>query len=151
MTRPSHLRRETDAESFRRRRDAGFSLTELLVVLAIMALLAGFVGPKVIGYFARAKTQTAASQIEGLRAALDLYLLDVGRYPNAEEGLEALVVAPRRASGWRGPYLQESVVPVDPWGNPYVYEARGGTRPAVLSRGADGAEGGEGDAADIGR
>ncbi|MGF1502961.1 MAG: type II secretion system major pseudopilin GspG [Paracoccaceae bacterium] len=134
----------------RARSDAGFSLTELLVVLAIMALLAGFVGPKVVGYFARAKSQTAASQIEGLRAALDLYLLDVGRYPSTEEGLGALVEAPPRGRGWQGPYLQDTVVPPDPWGNPYVYEARGSARPLVISHGADGATGGEGDAADIG-
>lgn len=133
-----------------RRREAGFSLVELLVVLAILALLAGYVGPQVIGYFGRAKQQTAETQIEGLRAALDLFLLDVGRYPTGPEGLEALVRPPRGAAGWQGPYLQDEAVPADPWGNAYLYAARGDRRPSVRSLGADGVEGGEGDAADLG-
>lgn len=133
----------------RRRRDAGFSLIELLVVLGILALLAGFVGPKVVGYFSRAKSQAAFTQIEGLRAALDLYLLDTGRYPNDREGLQALVAPPQTAANWRGPYLQDAAVPKDPWGNEYLYSTERG-QPQIVSLGADGLKGGEGEAADIG-
>ena len=131
------------------RRDGGFSLIELLVVLGILAMLAGFVGPKVVGYFSRAKAQTAVTQIEGLRAALDLYLLDTGRYPSAREGLAALVDPPQGVANWRGPYLQDTAVPMDPWGNAYLYSTQSG-RPAIVSLGADGLKGGEGEAADIG-
>lgn len=135
----------------RRARDAGFSLIELLVVLGILALLAGVVGPKVIGYFGRAKAQTAITQIEGLRAALDLYLLDTGAYPTAAQGLAALAAAPEGVVGWRGPYLEDGPVPLDPWGNVYGYARPGAGRPSVFSLGADGLEGGAGEAADIGR
>lgn len=132
----------------RRRADGGFSLMELLVVLGILALLAGFVGPRVVGYFARAKGQTAVTQIESLRAALDLFLLDTGRYPNPREGLGALVADPGNLPGWRGPYLAEAL-PVDPWGNPYRYRITREGRVEIASLGADAAEGGEGEAADI--
>lgn len=139
------------AQSRKPTRDAGFSLIELLVVLSILALLAGVVGPKVIGYFGRAKTQTAATQIEGLGAALDLYLLDTGRYPTEREGLAALVSAPGAAAGWRGPYLDDGALPLDPWGNAYRYALVDTGRPRITSLGADGREGGEGEAADIAR
>ncbi len=130
---------------------SGFSLIELLVVLAIMALLAGLVAPKVIGYLGRAKAQTATSQIEGLRGALDLYLLDVGRYPETRAGLGALLSDDGRSPGWNGPYLREPAVPADPWGNAYGYELTKVGEPLVFSLGSDGAPGGEGDAADLGR
>lgn len=139
------------AESRRRPRDAGFSLIELLVVLGILAMLAGVVGPKVIGYFGRAKAQTAVTQIEGLSAALDLYLLDTGSYPTVAQGLTALVAAPSGVAGWQGPYLAEGTLPLDPWGNAYRYVREGAGRPSVRSLGADGLEGGDGEAADIGR
>ncbi|MEM7507902.1 MAG: type II secretion system major pseudopilin GspG [Pseudomonadota bacterium] len=131
------------------RRDAGFSLIELLVVLGILALLAGVVGPKVVGYFGRAKTQTAVTQIEGMRAALDLYLLDMGRYPTAEQGLDALVRAPANALTWNGPYLQDTDVPLDPWGQPYRYVVTQDGQVAIATLGADNQEGGSGEAADI--
>lgn len=134
----------------RRSSEAGFSLIELLVSLGIIAMLAGFVGPQVIGYFSRAKAQTATAQIAGVRAALDLFQLDMGRYPTLNEGLTALVANPAGDPFWRGPYLQDGVLPTDPWGAPYRYEFSTNGRVSVTSFGADGAEGGEGDAADLG-
>ncbi|MEM7270347.1 MAG: type II secretion system major pseudopilin GspG [Pseudomonadota bacterium] len=134
----------------RRTSEAGFSLIEILVSLGIIAMLAGFVGPQVIGYFGRAKVQTAAAQIKGVRAALDLYQLDMGRYPTLNEGLAALVSNPGGDPFWRGPYLQDGVTPVDPWGAPYRYGFSTDGRVSVTSLGSDGAEGGEGDAADLG-
>ncbi|MGF1475498.1 MAG: type II secretion system major pseudopilin GspG [Geminicoccaceae bacterium] len=131
--------------------DTGFSLIELLVVMGILALLAGFIGPQVIGYLGRAKEQTAATQIESLRAALDLYLLDVGRYPDERQGLAPLAENVGNQAGWQGPYLRDGKLPADPWGNPYGYRLDQGTRePVVFSLGADGASGGIGENADIG-
>ncbi len=134
-------------------RSGGFSLLELLVVLAIMALLVGIVAPRVIGYLSRAKGQTASVQIDSLKTALDVFFLDVGRYPSREEGLEALVrMPPGGVPGWAGPYLRDAALPSDPWGRPFRYE-RGpdGMSVLVYSLGADDAEGGAGENADIGR
>ncbi len=134
--------------TLQRRRRAGFTLIELLVVLAILALLAGLVGPRVLNQLGGAKSKTAQVQIADLDKALELFKLDVGRYPSSEEGLQALVTKPASvASGWAGPYLKGSV-PVDPWGKPYEYKLEGG---AVLiqSLGADGAPGGDGENADL--
>lgn len=139
------------AQMRNQRRTRGFSLTELLVVLVILALLMGIVAPQVIGYLGRAKTQTAEAQIGNFKSALDLYLIDVGRYPRADEGLQALISAPGGASGWAGPYLSEADVPQDPWGAPYRYELSSDGRPVVFSLGADGVEGGSGDDTDVGR
>ncbi|MFN3312445.1 MAG: type II secretion system major pseudopilin GspG [Hyphomonas sp.] len=139
-----------DAETKRRQR--GFSLMELLVALVILALIMGVVGPRVIGYLSRAKSQTAETQVRLIQSALDLYLIDVGRYPTPEEGLQALVAAPANAPGWSGPYLDEEQVPADPWGRPYLYTSGSdGLRVRVYSLGRDGAEGGTGEDADIGR
>lgn len=135
-----------------RRGQAGFSLMELLVALVILALIMGVVGPRVIGYLSRAKSQTAETQVRNMQGALDLFLLDVGRYPTEEEGLRALVAAPANAPGWAGPYLEEDEVPADPWGRPYLYATGSdGLRVRVFSLGRDGAEGGTGEDADIGR
>lgn len=131
--------------------EAGFSLMELLVALVILALIMGVVGPRVIGYLSRAKSQTAGIQIENIKASLDTFLLDVGRYPTADEGLAALAEPTPTAAGWAGPYLDEEGVPVDPWGQPYRFEvAQGGLNAKVYSYGRDGTEGGEGEDADIG-
>ncbi|WP_300392678.1 type II secretion system major pseudopilin GspG [Henriciella sp.] len=132
------------------RGQAGFSLMELLVALVILALVMGVVGPRVIGYLSRAKSQTADVQIENIKASLDMFLLDVGRYPTAEEGLSALIEPVLAAPGWAGPYLDEDTVPADPWGNAYRFEVEGGMKAKVYSLGRDGAEGGEGEDADIG-
>jgi general secretion pathway protein G len=132
------------------RRALGFTLVELLVVLAILGLLAGLVGPQVMKFLGSSKTKTAALQIEDLSATLDLYRLEIGRYPSSQEGLEALVSKPADAPNWSGPYLKKPEVPKDPWGFDYQYRfpgEHGGFD--IWSLGADGQEGGEGESADI--
>lgn len=126
----------------------GFTLVELLVVLAILALLAGIVGPKVLGQLGGAKAKTAAVQISDLEKTLEIFKLDVGRYPTAEEGLDALVTKPANATAWSGPYLKGGV-PLDPWSHPYVYKPGAGGTVEIMSFGADGTPGGEGENADI--
>lgn len=125
----------------------GFTLIELLVVLAILTLLAGLVGPRVLGQLGGAKSKTAAVQIADLDKSLELFKLDVGRYPSTEEGLDALVKKPGSSSSWNGPYLKGGV-PTDPWGHPYRYANAGG-KIEIISLGADGSPGGEGENADI--
>ncbi len=120
--------------------ERGFTLVELLVVLVVLGLLIGIVGPRAIGYLGGARSDTARIQLETFAAALDLYKLDMGKYPGGDEGLGALVVAPAGAKKWRGPYLSKPVVPRDPWDNEYVYVAPGpGALPyQMISYGADG-------------
>ena len=131
-------------------RHSGFTLIELLVVIAILGLVASLVGPSVIRQFGGAKADTARLQIADLSAALDLYYLDLGRYPTTAEGLTALVSAPEAANDWNGPYLKKISVPSDPWGNAYVYKAPGEGSPYdLISYGADSQLGGERDSADI--
>ncbi|QXL83556.1 type II secretion system major pseudopilin GspG [Comamonas sp. NLF-1-9] len=125
----------------------GFTLIELLVVLAILTMLAGLVGPKVLNQLGGAKSKTAAVQIADLDKSLELFRLDVGRYPSSEEGLDALVKKPAGANGWNGPYIK-GAVPKDPWGNNYKYANSNG-KIEILSFGLDGAPGGEGENADI--
>lgn len=129
----------------------GFTLIELLVVLVILGLLMSVVGPRVMKYVGGAKTDTARMQIEELSGALDMYHLEVGRYPTQEMGLQALVQQPAGVSRWKGPYLRKSNVPTDPWGNNYIYRSPGEHGAFDLySLGADGQEGGEGEDAEIG-
>jgi len=128
----------------------GFTLLELLVVLAILGLLMGLVGPRMLAQLGGAKTKTAAVQIADLERGLELYKLDVGRFPTAEEGLDALMHRPAAAGGWNGPYLKGSELPKDPWNRAYRYafpDAAGA--PEISSLGADGAPGGDGENADI--
>jgi len=132
------------------RRGEGFTLIELLVVLVILGLLAGLVGPQVLRYLGSAKSDTARLQIEELGAGLDLFHLEVGRYPTSEEGLGALVEQPPGLSTWNGPYLKKKQVPKDPWGNPYHYRSPGENGMYDLySLGPDNMEGGEGENQDI--
>jgi len=104
-----------------RRRAAGFTLVELLVVLAILGLLVGIAVPQLFKYYSRAKEDAARIQIETIASGLDLFLLDVGRYPTEQEGLPALVAAPPGLGRWAGPYVSQPSILTDPWGRPYVY------------------------------
>ena len=134
------------------RNPSGFTLIEILVVVVVIAILATLVAPNVFRHVGTARVTTAKAQIEMLGAALDAHRLDVGRYPTAEEGLEALWTRSASATvGWRGPYLRKSI-PLDPWGHAYEYRvpgALGAGSYELLSLGADGREGGEGDDADV--
>lgn len=130
----------------------GFTLIELLVVLFILGLLAGLAGPQVMNYLGESKSKAAKLQIEEFGSSLDLYKLDVGRYPTTDSGLQALVQAPAGpgAERWNGPYLKKKNVPKDPWGNDYRYAAPGAHGPYdIVSLGADGKEGGEGEDRDL--
>ena len=136
----------------RRRADAGFTLIELLVVLVILGLLAAVAGPRVVGYLGGARSDTARIQLAAFEQALDLYRLDVGRYPSTEEGLGGLMRQPGGTNGWNGPYLDGQAVPADPWGHPYVYRMPGSDGPYDLyTLGADNRPGGTGENAPIGR
>lgn len=138
----------------RRTRSSGFTLIEMLVVLVIIGLLAGLVGPKLFTKVDSSKIQTAQTQVKMLKGALETMRLDIGVFPTEEQGLALLNEAPKdeklRAK-WHGPYLDETL-PNDPWGNPYQYSMPGsnGQPFALYSFGADGKKGGEGNDADIG-
>lgn len=128
----------------------GFTLMELLVVLAILGLLASLVGPQVLNTLGGAKVKTAGIQIKDLEQALEMYKLDTGRFPNTEEGLNALMKKPGRASGWNGPYLK-SDVPLDPWSREYHYKYPGDRGELdIYTYGQDGEPGGEGEDSDVG-
>jgi general secretion pathway protein G len=128
----------------------GFSLMELLVVLAIMGLFATMVLPHMMGALGKAKNETTATQIEQISAALDYFKIDNGRYPTTDEGLQALVTAPAALTTWNGPYLAKPELPVDGWKHPFQYQLDGDSF-ALYSLGADGKPGGTGADADIGR
>jgi general secretion pathway protein G len=129
----------------------GFTLLELLVVLAILGLLAAIVGPQVIRYLGSSKTQTASIQVKNIAASLQLFRLDAGRLPTNEEGLKSLVQAPPSAPLWNGPYLPDQAAITDPWGRPYLMRIPGQHGEIdVFSLGSDGAPGGTGEAKDVG-
>jgi len=128
----------------------GFTLIELLVVLMILGLLAGLVGPRIMKYLGGAKTDTAQLQIEEFGAGLDLYHLEVGRYPTSDEGLLALSERPASTNNWHGPYLKKKDIPTDPWGNDYQYRSPGEYSDYDLySLGRDNADGGSGEDTDL--
>jgi len=130
--------------------ERGFTLVEMLVVITIIGLIMGLIGPRVLNYLSESKTKAARIQLQSFSAALDLFYLDAGRYPSTSEGLAALAQRPASLSAWNGPYLKGGAVPKDPWNTPYVYRAPGDHGPYdILSYGADGQEGGSGTAADI--
>ncbi len=132
-----------------RARHAGFTLLELLVVVAIIGLLVGYVAPRYFGQVGKSEIATAKAQIDALDKAIEQYRLDTGRYPSAEAGLAALVNRPQNEPKWNGPYLKKTV-PLDPWGKPYVYKQPGERGDFDLaSFGRDGQAGGQGDNADV--
>jgi general secretion pathway protein G len=134
----------------RQHREGGYTLVELLVVLAILSLLVAIAAPRLIQYLGSAKTDTAAIQVERLGGVLDLYRIELGRYPSTQEGLQALVDRPPQAEAWNGPYLKNRDSLVDPWGRTYLYRVPGQHGEYDLySLGADGKEGGEGEDRDI--
>ncbi|QLH41104.1 MAG: type II secretion system major pseudopilin GspG [Defluviicoccus sp.] len=130
---------------------AGFTLLEVLVVLVILGLLAAVVaGPQIFKYLGSAKSEAAKVQVQQISSALDLYRLEVGRYPTQEEGLEALIEAPAGLNKWNGPYLKKKESIVDPWGRVFVYRYPGEHGDFDLyTLGADNAEGGDGENKDI--
>ncbi|MDX2221966.1 MAG: type II secretion system major pseudopilin GspG [Rhodospirillaceae bacterium] len=135
-----------------RRGTSGFTLLEMLVVLVIIGLIAGLVGPQLLGRVDTSKVTTADTQVRMLKGALDTMRLDIGRFPSKEEGLDLLMSAPKDdtlARRWRGPYLTEAI-PLDPWGNPYQYGPDTSVSVILYSYGADGRPGGEGVDADVG-
>lgn len=131
------------------RLETGFTLLELLVVVAIIGLLASYVGPRYFSQIGRSEVATAKSQIDAFSKALDQYRLDTGHYPSNEQGLQALINSPSNERTWHGPYLQKGV-PNDPWGHPYKYHASDNSDDYdILSYGKDGRTGGIDEAADI--
>jgi len=130
------------------RGDGGFTLLELLVVLVILSLVASIAAPRVLGYLSEARVRAARLQIEALTSAFDLFYLDTSRYPTEREGLTALVSG-TAIKRWKGPYIQQASVPLDPWGHEYQYRIGDKGRPQIISFGADGVEGGADNAADI--
>jgi general secretion pathway protein G len=128
----------------------GFTLVEMLVVITIIGLIMGLIGPRVLNYLSESKVKAAKIQLQSFGSALDLFYLDAGRFPSTEEGLAALVRRTPGIAAWNGPYLKGGNVPNDPWSNPYIYRSPGERGPYdIMSYGSDGQEGGTGLAADI--
>jgi general secretion pathway protein G len=133
-----------------RQAERGFTLVEMLVVITLIGLVMGLVGPRVLNFLTESKVKTAKIQIESFESALDLYFLDVGHYPTTSEGLGALAQRPGSTAVWNGPYLKGNVVPTDPWGTPYIYRSPGQHGAYdIISYGADKREGGTSAEADI--
>ncbi|MEP7183105.1 MAG: type II secretion system major pseudopilin GspG [Betaproteobacteria bacterium] len=147
-----HMRAQRMAAQRRSKRHAarGMTLIEILVVLVLIGVVMGIVGGNFIGKGEKAKADAAKIEIGQIGQTLDLYKLEIGRYPTTSEGLQALIAAPAGAVNWNGPYWKRSTLPKDPWGNEYKYTAPGQSGPYdILSYGADGKEGGDGPNKDI--
>ncbi len=138
-----------DENKRNRRKEKGFTLIELLIVMIILGLLAALVGPRMFGKVGKSKQRAAKAQISLFETALDTYRLDVGKYPATEDGIQALREQPDDVKNWDGPYLPKNV-PLDPWGNPYVYECPGEHGDFdIISLGAYGNQDGEDEDMDI--
>jgi len=149
MTRPAVPTFRPCRPTLATRRCAGFTLLELLVVMVIIGLLAGYVGPKLFGQIGKSEVKIARAQIDGLAKALDQFRIDTGRYPSTEQGLASLTLKPASEARWAGPYLAKTI-PKDPWGNEYRYVAPGEHGDYdLLSYGRDGRPGGDGEDADL--
>jgi general secretion pathway protein G len=130
--------------------EQGFTLVEMLVVITIIGLIMGLIGPRVLNYLSESKVKAAKIQLQSFAGAIDLFYLDAGRYPSTAEGLTALVRQTPGSAAWNGPYLKGGSVPSDPWNHAYVYRSPGEHGPYdILSYGSDGQEGGSGLAADL--
>jgi len=129
---------------------SGFTLLELLVVVAIIGLLAAYVGPRYFAQLGKSEVGVAKAQIQAFEKAVDQYRLDTGHFPTNEQGLKALTATPAGEIRWNGPYLKKEV-PLDPWGHPYEYRqpGTGGREYDIISRGHDGVVGGDGENADL--
>lgn len=129
--------------------DEGYTLTEMLVVIAIIGLIAAVLTPALVGQLSRARVKAAALQLQMIQSALETYRSDVGRLPTTEEGLVVLVQEPENVEGWLGPYLRDPKASKDPWGRAFIYRAAGEDGFELISLGADGKPGGRGAAADL--
>lgn len=134
-----------------RRRDAGYTVLEVLIVLGMIGLLMAVVAPRLIGQLGKAKSQTAEFQINNLKSAVNLFYIDLGRYPTEAEGLSALMTAPAGAERWAGPYMDSEAALTDPWERSYLYSIpQDGSKPfEIQSLGRDGSVGGEGEDRDL--
>ena len=135
----------------KRANERGMTLIEILVVLVLLAVIMSVVAGNYLGRGEKAKADAAKIEISQIAQTLDLYKLEIGRYPTTQEGLQALIAAPAGVTNWNGPYWKRSAVPKDPWGNEYKYysPSQSGASYEIVSLGADGKEGGEGPNKDI--
>lgn len=150
MSKPAFFRNSRCIGQDSRQGEQGFTLVEMLVVITIIGLIMGLIGPRVLTYLSESKVKAAKIQMQSFASALDLFNLDTGRYPSTAEGLAALVQRTPGVAAWNGPYLKGGVVPNDPWNHPYIYRAPGERNAYdIVSYGSDGQEGGSGVAGDI--
>jgi len=141
MSHPEQMAAVLSNGLVKKRKQAGFTLLELLVVIAILGLLMALVAPRVMTLFGNAKEKIASQSVSQIADVLEFYRLDMGTYPATEQGLQALITAPPGATNWRGPYLKDSSLPLDPWGKPFQYRypsSRPGHAFDVFSLGAEG-------------